>query len=63
MNNLSDRLQRLSPSETLAMSQKSNELKAPTTSRKRPNRLSTRISHVILQYRDTLHCVMLLLPN
>ena len=28
MNNLSNRLQRLSPSETLAMSQKSNELKA-----------------------------------
>ena len=28
MNNLSDRLQRLSPSETLAMSQKSSELKA-----------------------------------
>ena len=28
MNQLSDRLNRLSPSETLAMSQKSNELKA-----------------------------------
>ena len=47
MNQLSDRLNRLSPSATLAMSQKSSELKAQDT----------------LPCRDILHFAMLLWPS
>ena len=58
MSQVSDRLASLSPSATLAMSQKSGELKAQgvdviNLSVGEPERLSTRTIHVTLLLPDT----------
>ena len=55
MNQLSDRLNRLSPSATLAMSQKSNELKAQGVD---VINLSVGEPDFNLQFRDILHFAM-----
>ena len=73
MNQLSDRLNSLSPSATLAMSQKSAELKAQgvdvinlsvgTTLKRLPRKQLTRTTRVILLLPVILPCAMPLWLN